>query len=174
MMILLRLIFLVILELISLSIFRLFYKGIFFMQAIFFLITISILLALIVFVKVHRNKLSKEISVIWNLVILSALGFSLFFVGVVPTMADRSISVYLLASIDSQKLKADDILLVVGDTYMDKDEMGRRIGEQLSLGNVKIDKGVYVLTGKGKFFNNLDKLMTALYDLNPKYTQGAQ
>lgn len=167
----LRFVLLILLELAALSLFRVFFKGIFFSQAIVFLILFSFLLFLITFF-LYRN--SKESKILWNLIIAGALGFSLFFVGVVPTMADRSISVYLLASINSSKLAQEDLLPVVGMGYMDSSEMDRRIAEQITLGNVKVKNGLYYLSSRGRFFDSLDKLMVKIYDLNPKYANGVK
>ena len=174
MIIMLRFLLLILLELAMLSLFRIFFKGIFFTQAIFFLLAVSGLLFLVTYVFYRDKKNKKESITLWNLIIAGALGFSLFFVGVVPTMADRSISVYLLASINSSALTQEDLLPVVGMGYMDKSEMDRRITEQIELGNVKIANGIYQLSPKGKFFDNLDKLMVKLYDLNPKYASGVK
>lgn len=171
MIIMLRFVLLILLELAALSLFRVFFKGIFFSQAIVFLILFSFLLFLITFF-LYRN--SKESKILWNLIIAGALGFSLFFVGVVPTMADRSISVYLLASINSSKLAQEDLLPVVGMGYMDSSEMDRRIAEQITLGNVKVKNGLYYLSSRGRFFDSLDKLMVKIYDLNPKYANGVK
>jgi hypothetical protein len=172
--IMLRFLLLILLELAMLSLFRIFFKGIFFTQAIYFLLLTSALLFLVTFIYHSNKKNKKENIILWNLIIAGALGFSLFFVGVVPTMADRSISVYLLASINSSELTQEDLLPVVGMGYMDKSEMDRRISEQIKLGNVKVENGIYYLSPKGKFFDSLDKVMVKLYDLDPKYATGVK
>ena len=169
-----RIIALTLLELLLLVIFRWLYKGLFFSQAIFFLIFTSIILYLGVFLGLKFNKFDKVKFEVYTLIIMASLGFSLFFVGVVPTMADRSISVFLLASVEKGNVEPGNLLDKVGFGYMDKSEMERRINEQLVLGNVELIQGRYKLTPRGIFFAKLDKLMATIYQLNPQYSSGVK
>lgn len=101
------------------------------------------------------------------------------FLTLVPLNVDRSFSVWMIGSLDSQAIRSGEGIKIVDlkkrtSQYFSPNsgEVQRRIDEQVNLGNFKIVRGKIYLTNRGRIQAKLDKILTRIFALNKKYSYG--
>jgi hypothetical protein len=107
-----------------------------------------------------------------------SLAFNICFLVLLPVTVDRSISVYLLATIDSQQqggIAAKELEHAFVDGYVVKmGTVDRRIDEQRRSGNISITPdGRVHLTDQGRRFMAFGRLVTRLFGTDPRFVSGA-
>ena len=78
---------------------------------------------------------------------------SLFFVVLIPTVVDRSLSIYLLEKLDQRggAIAADRLETIFVDEYLPEHHVvGVRLTEQLNSGTIRLENGCVRLTSQGK------------------------
>lgn len=102
----------------------------------------------------------------------SAFCFLMFFHLMIPVSLDRSISVFMLASIGDapQGLSKAEIEKVFVDTYVTRyDAFGRRVSEQAETGNIVLQDGRYRLTEQGRRFIAFSRSLTMAMGIDPRF-----
>jgi len=102
----------------------------------------------------------------------SAFSFLMFFHLMIPVSLDRSISVFMLASIGDapQGLSKSEIEKVFIDTYVTRyDAFGRRVSEQAETGNIELKDGRYRLTEQGRRFIAFSRSLTLAMGIDPRF-----
>jgi hypothetical protein len=106
----------------------------------------------------------------------AALSFSsnVCFLVLLPVTVDRSVSVYLLSTIEQQQqsgIDADGLQRAFIDGYVIKmGAVGRRIDEQRKSGNIDVDaQGRVRLTRQGERFLELSRTVARLFGTDPRF-----
>jgi hypothetical protein len=103
-----------------------------------------------------------------------SLSFNLCFLVLLPVTIDRSISVYLLSTIERQQHGGWDpgeLEHAFIDGYVVKmGAISRRIDEQRRSGNIRIaPDGRIQLTAQGRAFMRLSRVVARLFDTDPRF-----
>ena len=102
-----------------------------------------------------------------------AISLNLTFFVLGPVTVDRSMSVFMLSSLaESQApLTADDLKAAFAVRYLREwDQIGRRLKEQLTSGNVdQTPEGSYRLTPQGRSFMLTARVMSRLFGGDPRF-----
>jgi hypothetical protein len=113
---------------------------------------------------------------IFSIILVSSLTTFLFLT-LIPLNVDRSFSVWMLNQISNETRSglviSSDQLKTEMSTFMgyNSGELTRRIREQESLGNIKLEKDKIYLTSRGKFQVFFDRVISKLFSTNKKYAQ---
>jgi hypothetical protein len=106
-----------------------------------------------------------------------SLSVNLCFLIVIPVTIDRSVSIFLLASIEKNdgELTADDLqtLFVTGYVH-DLRQVDRRIREQIRSGNIRIENGKIVMTPSGRAFVRFSRTVADALHIDPQFVRGRQ
>jgi hypothetical protein len=107
-----------------------------------------------------------------------SLAFNICFLVLLPVTVDRSISVYLLATIDGRQqggITRKELEHAFVDRYVVKmGAIDRRIDEQRKSGNVRVTPdGKVHLTDQGKGFMSLSRIVARLFGTDPRFVSGA-
>src|SRR5712671_1211497 len=146
----------------------LFYRGL----ADFVAITpaLVLLLALIVRLPWPSGMLAGR-DVIAGAVVAISLNLTFFVLG--PVTVDRSMSVFMLSSLEEAHapLTAEDLRGAFTLRYLREwDQISRRLEEQISSGNVdQTPEGSYRLTPQGRSFMRTARLMSRLFGGDPRF-----
>ena len=167
-----KILVILLIEIVFTSIYLLSFKlnliKIFFYKGILYLIVISIVLITILLIyKKYKNYFDiKDIIIIILLFFLT----NILVFGMIPTTIDRSISVFMLNSINKEELSKKEIEKIFIDEYVYKNKaFEKRINEQITTGTIKKNsKGKYTLTKKGKSLLKLFKMINKIYNINSK------
>jgi hypothetical protein len=104
---------------------------------------------------------------------LVALSLNLTFFVLGPVTVDRSVSVFMLSRLAQANapLTADDLKGAFADRYLGEwDQVGRRLKEQISSGNVdQTPEGSYRLTPQGRSFMLTARIMSRLFGGDPRF-----
>lgn len=147
-----------------------------FLRNFFLVCNLTLLIALLsqlLYWKMHKLK-SNENLFVYKTIAIAATTYALLILG--PLNVDRSISVWMLHQIElqmdspskltEQSLNRDFERLFTADSS----EFGRRINEQLSLGNIKMDKQKNIeLSWRGNIQVKIDRAVALFFDLHRKY-----
>ena len=107
--------------------------------------------------------------------VLSALA-SFALLTTLPLNLDRSFSVWMLANLKSTHINQQTIsekqLQEKLETFFSakSGELNRRIEEQAKLGNISFHKKEIYLTTKGDLQVKINRVISRIFNLNPKYT----
>jgi hypothetical protein len=108
----------------------------------------------------------------------TTLSFNICFLVLLPVTVDRSVSVYLLSTIERQQDEGTDpsaLQRAFIDGYVVK--MGavqRRIDEQRKSGNLTVSRdGKVRLTNQGEEFMRLSRLVARLFGTDPRFLSGS-
>ena len=142
-----------------------------------FLGTITTTASAYIFLRVFTQKV-KDLNIQKFLLTSTASLLTFSFLSTIPLTLDRSYSVWILKSlrnyeIQDQRVTEEKIIenSVVFFSPAQK-ELDRRLYEQLKIGNIaKTKNGEIILTNKGRLIAEVNSLIGAIYELNPKYTK---
>jgi len=107
-----------------------------------------------------------------------SLSFNICFLVLLPVTVDRSISVYLLSTIERAQAAGIDgpaLQRAFVDGYVVRmDAVGRRIDEQRTTGNVTVvPDGKIHLTSQGRRFMALSRIVARVFGTDPRFVEGA-
>jgi hypothetical protein len=107
-----------------------------------------------------------------------SLSFNICFLVLLPVTVDRSISVYLLSTIEREQAEGIDgpaLQRAFVDGYVVRmDAVGRRIDEQRTTGNVTVaPDGKIHLTSQGRRFMALSRTVARVFGTDPRFVEGA-
>lgn len=107
-----------------------------------------------------------------------SLSFNLCFLVLLPVTVDRSVSVYLLSTIEQHQqagISADTLQNAFIDGYVVRmGAIDRRIDEQRRSGNISIaPDGKVRLTAQGRRFMTLSRLVARLFRTDPRFVGAA-
>ena len=91
----------------------------------------------------------------------------------VPTLLDRSISLYILATIsEERKINKEEIenYFVSGFVLKNK-AIDKRLDEQIFTKNIIINNNNYEITNRGKVVNKLNIFFSNIYNTDKNYLQ---
>ena len=108
-----------------------------------------------------------------------SLSFNICFLVLLPVTVDRSVSVYLLSTIEQHQktgMKPAALQSAFVDGYVVKmGAIDRRIDEQKRSGNVTVSEdGKVRLTPQGQRFMNLSRLIARLFHTDPRFVGTGQ
>lgn len=106
-----------------------------------------------------------------------SLSFNICFLVLLPVTVDRSVSVYLLSTIESGRnsgITSAELQRSFVDGYVVRmGAIDRRIDEQRTSGNVTVDAGGKVhLTTQGEHFMSFSRLIARLFGTDPRFVTG--
>ena len=106
-----------------------------------------------------------------------SFSFNICFLVLLPVTVDRSVSVYLLSTIEQQQnsgIDADQLQRAFIEGYVVKmGAIDRRIDEQRKSGNITVAAGGQVhLTQRGRRFMALSRLVAQLFGTDPRFVAG--
>ena len=106
-----------------------------------------------------------------------SLSFNICFLVLLPVTVDRSVSVYLLSTIERRQesgvTSAQLQRSFVDDYVVRMGAIDRRIDEQRRSGNVSVDAGGKVhLTRQGRRFMTFSRLIARLFGTDPRFVSG--
>jgi hypothetical protein len=154
------------------ALWRQFTHGYFFTQALAFSLMVWGLWLLYSFIKINWWK--KRITSESHLIISLGLCISLLFLAVVPTTVDRSISVFMLATLDSRtEMSKSELLDVLQNEYMTVAEVERRWDEQIHVGDAIAVGETLRISDRGRSTAMLNRVISKLFNLTSKYVDGA-
>jgi len=127
---------------------------------------------LIYFSKREWRKDSIEKKLLYNLL---ATILVMNFLQTIPINIDRSFSVWMLTQIEyagsANKIQLQDI---ENDAQQflapENGEIRRRIHEQVSIGNIRVESGMLNLTKRGQMMVKFNRAIANIFNLNPKYS----
>jgi hypothetical protein len=107
-----------------------------------------------------------------------SLAFNICFLVLLPVTIDRSISVYLLATIERQPqsgINSTDLeRAFVGDYVVKMGAIDRRIDEQRRSGNITMSPdGKVQLTDQGRRFMAFSRVVGRLFGTDPRFVSGS-
>ena len=106
-----------------------------------------------------------------------SLSFNICFLVLLPVTVDRSVSVYLLSTIEQREdsgVTSAQLQKSFVDGYVVRmGAIDRRIDEQRKSGNVTVDAGGKVhLTKQGEHFMSLSRMVSRLFGTDPRFVSG--
>ena len=106
-----------------------------------------------------------------------SLSFNICFLVLLPVTVDRSVSVYLLSTIEQREdsgVTSAQLQKSFVDGYVVRmGAIDRRIDEQRKSGNVSVDAGGMVhLTKQGEHFMSLSRMVSRLFGTDPRFVSG--
>ena len=143
-----------------------FASGIIFYQGLFSIVVTSLIIAPIFFI---YKKFTLEIFGYF----LFSIMFCYSFLITVPTLLDRSISLYILATIsEERKINKEEIenYFVSGFVLKNK-AIDKRLDEQIFTKNIIINNNNYEITNRGKVVNKLNIFFSNIYNTDKNYLQ---
>lgn len=151
----------------------LFYRGVFFLG-----LTWLVVFALsIVFRAVSAGMTSVE-SLFSATVLALSVNFAFFVI--IPVTIDRSVTTFLLSSMDSEGptgggYSKADLQQILKSNYLGKfDAVGRRLDEQILSGNIsETSVGVYELTEQAQSFLRFAQFIARVYAIQDRYIAAA-
>ena len=107
-----------------------------------------------------------------------ALSFNICFLVLLPVTVDRSVSIYLLSTIDRRQdagIDTQELQKAFVSGYVVKmGAIDRRIDEQQKSGNVTVGAdGTVRLTPQGQRFMAFSRLVARLFGTDPRFVQGS-
>lgn len=110
----------------------------------------------------------------------AALSFSanISFLIIIPVTIDRSISVFLLAGIETETAQGrtvtpDKLQSLFVDRYVvGMRQIDRRIDEQSRSGNIVVERGEIHLTQRGRDFVGFARMIAKFWDTDPRFVSG--
>jgi len=138
-------------------------------------VIISLILYMFLMCKLLRgddyDKNTKK--VIWFYSSLSLLSIQLFFFVTFPLTIDRSFSVWMLSTVQNEKVVSLDYLseLTENSFLNGTEEVARRVSEQVAIGNLLLsgDSKIVTISRRGHIQVLFNKLICNLFGLNQKY-----
>ena len=123
------------------------------LYTLLFDLIISLLVVVIGLAVINKNFYLNKNLLITILFLIATSQTLVIYAFVVPTAIERSLSVYLLEKLESNKgaLSISDFNIIAKKEYFnDMKVVETRINEQITTGSIIIDSGKVVLTDKGK------------------------
>jgi hypothetical protein len=108
-----------------------------------------------------------------------SLSFNICFLVLLPVTVDRSVTVYLLSTIESRQGEGIDPPTLerklIGNYVVGWRAVPRRLDEQRRSGNVTIGRdGKVRLTDQGERFMRLSRLVARLFETDPRFVDATQ
>ena len=153
--------------------------GIFFYKSVFSALSFAVLVSILLFRLARSEALGgllrrAGLYPVWFSIAKAVVHFLLVlvFLLLVPVIADRSISVFLLGSLDRAGIVSDAELeqRFVADYVHRYGAVARRIDEQIASGNVERTPGGYRLTRQGYFVVNGMRRVASAFSLDHRLT----
>ncbi|MDR0412129.1 MAG: hypothetical protein LBH75_09205 [Treponema sp.] len=146
---------------------------VFFYRAVSLLIITSVLFTVVVIIFARCGKLIRLAVQDVLIAVIVPLCLNMTFLSVVTVSIDRSISVFLLASMAENKERVwteKDITDLFLNVYMDEYKaMDRRFDEQLITGSIEKKGGAYQITDKGVFLINAFRLVGSAFPIDNRF-----
>ena len=103
-----------------------------------------------------------------------SLSFNICFLVLLPVTVDRSVSVYLLSTLEQRSMNASELQRTFVDGYVvNMGAIDRRIDEQRKSGNVTVSPdGKVRLTKQGERFMAFSRLVARLFGTDPRFVSG--
>ena len=103
-----------------------------------------------------------------------SLSFNICFLVLLPVTVDRSVSVYLLSTIERRQMNPAELQRAFIDGYVVKmGAIDRRIDEQRKSGNIIVSPdGKVRLTPQGKRFMSFSRLVARVFATDPRFVSG--
>jgi hypothetical protein len=103
-----------------------------------------------------------------------SLSVNICFLVLLPVTVDRSVSVYLLSTIERRQMTPPDLQRAFIDGYVVKmGAIDRRLDEQLKSGNITIaPDGKVRLTRQGERFMAFSRFVARLFGTDPRFVSG--
>ena len=103
-----------------------------------------------------------------------SLSFNICFLVLLPVTVDRSVSVYLLSTIERREMTPAELQQAFIDGYVVRmGAIDRRIDEQRRSGNVTVSPdGKVRLTRQGERFMTFSRLVARLFGTDPRFVSG--
>jgi hypothetical protein len=103
-----------------------------------------------------------------------SLSFNICFLVLLPVTVDRSVSVYLLSTIERRQMSPAELQRAFIDGYVVKmGAIDRRIDEQRKSGNITVaPDGKVSLTKQGERFMDFSRLIARLFGTDPRFVSG--
>lgn len=103
-----------------------------------------------------------------------SLSFNICFLVLLPVTVDRSVSVYLLSTVERRPMTSEELQRAFIDGYVVKmGAIDRRIDEQRKSGNVTVGSdGKVHLTKQGERFMAFSRLIARLFGTDPRFVSG--
>lgn len=103
-----------------------------------------------------------------------SLSFDICFLVLLPVTVDRSVSVYLLSTIEQRQMSPAELQRAFVDGYVVKmGAVDRRIDEQRKSGNITVaPNGKVRLTKQGERFMAFSRLVARLFGTDPRFVSG--
>jgi len=103
-----------------------------------------------------------------------SLSFNICFLVLLPVTVDRSVSIYLLSTVERRPMSPAELQRVFIDGYVVKmGAIDRRIDEQRKSGNITITPdGKVRLTRQGERFMTFSRLIARLFGTDPRFVSG--
>ena len=107
-----------------------------------------------------------------------SLSFNICFLVLLPVTVDRSVSVYLLSTIEREQAAGIDATALqrafVNGYVVRMDAVGRRIDEQRTTGNIRVGPdGKLRLTSQGRRFMALSRIVARVFGTDPRFVQAS-
>ena len=103
-----------------------------------------------------------------------SVSFNICFLVLLPVTVDRSVTVYLLSTIERREMSPPELQRAFIDGYVVKmGAIDRRIDEQRKSGNIAVSPdGKVRLTGQGERFMRFSRLVARLFGTDPRFVSG--
>ncbi|NUQ17815.1 MAG: hypothetical protein HOP95_05075 [Sphingomonas sp.] len=103
-----------------------------------------------------------------------SLSFNICFLVLLPVTVDRSVSVYLLSTIEQRQMSSAELQRAFIDGYVVKmGAIDRRIDEQRRSGNITVSPdGKVRLTAQGERFMAFSRFIARLFGTDPRFVSG--
>jgi hypothetical protein len=107
-----------------------------------------------------------------------SLSFNICFLVLLPVTVDRSVSIYLLSTVERRQDAGIDALglqrAFIDDYVVRMGAIGRRIDEQRVSGNITVaSDGTVHLTKQGRRFMALSRVVARLFRTDPRFVDGS-
>jgi hypothetical protein len=103
--------------------------------------------------------------------LLFSIMLSYSFLITIPTLLDRSISLYILATIyENEKMRKEEIdEYFISGFVLKNNATKKRLDEQILSKNIILNNEDYVITNNGKFIHKLNIIFSNIYKTNQNY-----
>ena len=150
-------------------------QDVLFFKSLELMFIVSILTLIILILLKLKIKLFKDLT-FRDILLICVIFFTInnIVYGLVPFNASRSVSVMLVGHLYHQQQsisKADLDSYINKKYFIDEDAVGRRLDEQIRIGNVEFDGSGYRLTKRGVEIVRIMGAVTSLYNTEKNYAK---
>jgi hypothetical protein len=142
-----------------------------FYQGLFTIFLVTIIFLVILFINIKCNQINKFIYDYYVISILLGILLSYSFLITIPSLLDRSISLYMIGL--TQERKKESILQYREDFYngfiVKNGAIEKRIREQIVTGNFECFEDQCSLTKKGKIYYLINSKLVQIFNIDSSY-----